>query len=242
VKIVPKAQPEISQTRSVWYRGKRKPVLKGRWKHLNDDCTLEIPSSFQDESICMSKPDTACLANFRRRSATSNATRVRWKFKSHSATKLCRITLYAIHAFKPAFPHRVLSTKDRHPFIADDWRGCLHEYLGGLVRAADGIPEAVGGTADHVHLLVGLRATHALATFVQDIKQTSSRWVHETSGVKNFAWQPGYGAFTVSVSNCDVVKEYIANQVEHHRTKTFQEEYVAFLQKHGVEYDEKYLW
>ena len=93
----------------------------------------------------------------------------------------------------------------------------------------------VGGTNDHVHLLVGLRATHALATFVQDIKQTSSRWIHETIGVKNFAWQPGYGAFTVSVSNCDAVKEYIAHQVEHHRTKTFQEEYVAFLQKHRVE-------
>jgi putative transposase len=74
------------------------------------------------------------------------------------------------------------------------------------------------------------------------IKQTSSHWIHETIGVKNFAWQPGHDAFTVSVSNCDAVKEYIANQVEHHRTKTFQEEYVVFLQKHGVEYDEKNLW
>jgi REP element-mobilizing transposase RayT len=138
--------------------------------------------------------------------------------------------------------HIVFSTKDRHPFIADEWSARLHEYLGGLVRAADGIPEAIDGTADHVHLLVGLRATHSLAPFVQDIKQTSSRWMHETIGVKNFAWQPGYGAFTVSVSNCGTVREYIANQAEHHRTKTFQEEYVAFLQKHEVDYDEKYLW
>lgn len=138
--------------------------------------------------------------------------------------------------------HIVFSTKDRHPFIADEWRNRLHEYLGGLVRTADGIPEAIGGPADHVHLLVGLRATHSLAPFVQDIKQTSSRWIHETIGVKNFAWQPGYGAFTVSVSNRDAVKEYIAHQVEHHRTKTFQEEYLAFLKKHDVEYDEKYLW
>jgi hypothetical protein len=83
--------------------------------------------------------------------------------------------------------HIVFSTKDRHPFIADVWRERLHEYLGGLVRAADGVPEAVGGTADHVHLLVGLRATHTLAAFVQDIKQTSSRWIHETIGIKNFA-------------------------------------------------------
>jgi len=138
--------------------------------------------------------------------------------------------------------HIVFSTKDRYPFIADEWRGRLHEYLGGLVRAADGNPEAIGGTTDHVHLLAGLCATHSLATFVQDIKQTSSRWVHETIGVKNFAWQPGYGAFTVSVSNCNAVREYIANQAEHHRTKTFQEEYVAFLKKYLVGYDEKFLW
>jgi putative transposase len=111
-----------------------------------------------------------------------------------------------------------------------------------LVRAADGIPAAIGGTADHVHLLVGLRATHALAAFVQDIKQTSSRWIHETIGVKNFAWQPGFGAFTVSVSNCEAVKEYIASQPAHHRLKTFQEEYCGLLEKHGVAYDEKFLW
>ena len=87
--------------------------------------------------------------------------------------------------------HIVFSTKDRHPFIVEAWRSRLHEYLGGLVRAATGVPEAVGGPADHVHMLVGLRATQALAPFVQDIKQTSSRWIHETLGVKNFAWQPG---------------------------------------------------
>jgi REP element-mobilizing transposase RayT len=138
--------------------------------------------------------------------------------------------------------HIVFSTKDRHPFITDAWRERLHEYLGGLVRAADGIPEAVGGTADHVHLLIGLRATHTLAAFVQDLKQTSSKWIHETIGIKNFAWQPGYGAFTVSVSNRRIVKEYIATQIEHHRTKSFQEEYLILLQKHGVEFDEKYLW
>jgi REP element-mobilizing transposase RayT len=138
--------------------------------------------------------------------------------------------------------HIVFSTKDRHPFVADNWRNRLHEYLGGLVRSADGIPESIGGTADHVHMLAGLRATHSIATFVKDIKQTSSRWIHETVGVKNFAWQQGYGAFTVSVSNTDAVREYIKNQAEHHRTKTFQEEYVAFLKKHGVAYDEKYLW
>jgi REP element-mobilizing transposase RayT len=103
--------------------------------------------------------------------------------------------------------HIIFSTKDRHPFIADAWRARLHEYLGGLIRAADGFPEAIGGPADHVHLLVGMRATHTLASLVQDLKQTSSRWIHQTIGVKNFAWQPGYGAFTVSVSNGAAVKE-----------------------------------
>jgi putative transposase len=138
--------------------------------------------------------------------------------------------------------HIVFSTKDRHPFITDAWRSRLHEYFGGLVREASGIPETIGGTADRVHLLVGLRVTHAMAPFMQDIKQTSSRWIHEIIGIKFFAWQPGYAAFTVSVSNCDTVKKYIDNQPDHHWTNFFQEEYVTLLQKHNVEYDEKYLW
>jgi REP-associated tyrosine transposase len=88
--------------------------------------------------------------------------------------------------------HIIFSTKDRHAYITDEWRARLHEYLGGLIRAAGAVPEAVGGVNDHVHLLVGLRATHTLSSFVQDIKQTSSRWIHETIGAKDFAWQQGY--------------------------------------------------
>ena len=138
--------------------------------------------------------------------------------------------------------HIVFSTNDRHLFTADAWRPRLHEYLGGLVRATDRIPKSIGGTADHVHLLVDLRATHALASFVQHIKQSSSHRIREAIGVKHFAWPPGYGAFTVSISNCAAVREYIANQIGYPRTKSFQAEYVAFPQKYGVEYDEKYLW
>jgi REP element-mobilizing transposase RayT len=138
--------------------------------------------------------------------------------------------------------HIVFSTKDRSPLITYELSPRLHEYLGGLIRTADAIPECIGGVADHVHLLVGLKATHTLSSFVQDIKQTSSRWVHETLGVKDFIWQQGYAAFTVSVSNLEAVKDYIANQPEHHRTKTFQEEYIALLRKHAVAYEEKYLW
>jgi putative transposase len=138
--------------------------------------------------------------------------------------------------------HVIFSTKDRQPYIAEEWRSRLHEYLGGLIRSAGAIPEVVGGVADHVHLLVGLRATHTLSSFVQDIKQTSSRWIHETIGAKDFVWQQGYGAFTVSVSNREAVKEYIGSQPEHHRTKTFQQEYVTFLKKHEIKFEEKYLW
>ena len=138
--------------------------------------------------------------------------------------------------------HIVFSTKDRHPFIADAWRERLHEYLGGLIRAAEAIPEAIGGTVDHIHVLVGLRATHSLAAFVKDLKQTSSQWIHESVGVKDFAWQPGYGAFTVSHSDCPAVKTYIHNQIEHHRANTFQDEYVAFLQNNRVSFDERFLW
>ncbi|HYY15329.1 MAG TPA: transposase, partial [Gammaproteobacteria bacterium] len=101
---------------------------------------------------------------------------------------------------------------------------------------------AVGGTADHVHMLVGLRATHCLADVLREIKRPSSQWVHETLGVAEFAWQEGYGAFTVSASGIAAVKRYILRQEEHHRKKTFQEEYVAFLRRSGVEYDERYLW
>jgi len=138
--------------------------------------------------------------------------------------------------------HIVFSTKDRMPQIKDEWSARLHEYLGGLIRAADGIPECVGGVADHVHLLVGLKATHTLSSFVQDVKQASSRWVHESIGVKDFAWQQGYAAFTVSISNRDTVRDYIVKQPEHHRTKTFQEEYLSLLKKHEVAHEEKYLW
>ncbi len=138
--------------------------------------------------------------------------------------------------------HVVFSTKDRRPWIDLAWRSRLHEYLGGLIRTAQAIPEAIGGTADHVHLLIGLRATHALATLVQDIKQTSSRWIHETINEKEFGWQQGYGAFSLSPTARDAVKAYIANQEEHHRTKTFQEEYTEFLHKSGVKFDERYLW
>lgn len=102
--------------------------------------------------------------------------------------------------------------------------------------------QSAGWVADHVHLLIGLRATARLADVVRDLKAVSSRWVHDEIRERAFAWQEGYGAFTVSASQREAVREYIARQEEHHRKRTFQEEYVELLQRSGVEYDERYLW
>jgi putative transposase len=138
--------------------------------------------------------------------------------------------------------HLVFSTKDRVALIAPAWRERLHAFLGGTVNTLGGVPEAIGGVADHVHLLVGLRATHCLADVMREIKAVSSRWVHEEIADRAFAWQEGYGAFTVGAPQRGEVRNYIAHQEEHHRTRTFQEEYLDFLQRAGVEFDERYLW
>ena len=137
--------------------------------------------------------------------------------------------------------HLIFSTKDRVPIIAAEWRERLHAYLGGVVRNVEGVPEAIGGVGDHVHLLIGLRATACLAEVVRDVKAVSSRWVHEEIGERAFAWQEGYGAFTVSPTARASVRRYIANQEEHHRTKTFREELVEFLVKAGVAFEDRYL-
>ena len=137
--------------------------------------------------------------------------------------------------------HLVFSTKDRMPVIGGDWRHRFHEYLGGTVNGLDGKSEGVGGTADHVHLLVSLKSTHCLADFMRELKKGSSSWVHDEIGFPKFAWQEGYGAFTVSPTARDGVKAYIGNQEEHHRKKSFREELVDFLEQAGVEYEPQYL-
>ncbi|HSU52657.1 MAG TPA: IS200/IS605 family transposase [Candidatus Dormibacteraeota bacterium] len=136
--------------------------------------------------------------------------------------------------------HIVFSTKERRSFIKDSWRSKMHEYLGGTVRGLGGIPECVGGVADHVHLLVGLKATHCLADFVRELKKASSVWIidhHDTY----FRWQEGYSAFTVSHTHRDPVKGYIAGQEEHPRTLSFVDELKQLLRRNGVEYDPKYF-
>jgi REP-associated tyrosine transposase len=139
--------------------------------------------------------------------------------------------------------HLVFSTKNRPPTIAPDIRPRLWEYMGGLVRGLKGIPIQIGGTADHVHLLVTLRQDLALSDFLRELKAGSSRWVHDTfPAAADFAWQAGYGAFTVSHSARETVRAYIVNQEEHHKKRTFQEEFRGLLERHGIEFDERYLW
>ena len=113
--------------------------------------------------------------------------------------------------------HIVFSTKHRQPLIEESWRERLHEYLGGTVKGLEASAQGVGGTNDHVHLLVGLKSTHCLADFLRELKKASSVWIHDDIGLAKFAWQEGYGAFTVSPPARESVKRYIANQEEHHK-------------------------
>jgi putative transposase len=138
--------------------------------------------------------------------------------------------------------HLVFSTKERVPSINHEIRERVHAYLGGVVRGMGGTPLEVGGTADHVHLLIGLKATHSLADVLRVVKGDSSRWVHEELGVPKFGWQEGYGAFTVSASKVRSVREYVRHQQEHHHRRSFQDEYRQFLEKHDIEFDERHLW
>jgi putative transposase len=136
--------------------------------------------------------------------------------------------------------HWVCSTKQRRPFIQPNWRPRIHEYLGGTIRGLVGVPLKIGGVGDHVHALIGLKPTHRLADFVRELKKASSIWAARQHDPE-FEWQEGYAAFTVSASRVGTVSEYIAQQEEHHRQTTFVEELKQLLDKHGVQYDPKYL-
>jgi putative transposase len=146
-------------------------------------------------------------------------------------------------SYVSSYSHCVFSTKDRRPFITGDVRERLWPFLGGIARANKMKALSIGGVADHVHMLLSLPATMPIAKAMQLIKGGSSKWVHETlTDQRLFAWQIKYGAFSVSVSQLDKIIKYIENQESHHRKLTFQEEFIALLRKHNIEYDERYLW
>lgn len=141
------------------------------------------------------------------------------------------------HTYVTNFIHCVFSTKERQPLIPADRTGDLYAYFGGIARSEGFSLIAAGGTANHVHLLFELPATHSLADAVQKLKSSSSRWLG-----KKFAWQEGYGAFSVSPSPVTVVKQYIRNQEQHHRKRSFEEEFTTLLRSCGVEYDARYVF
>jgi REP element-mobilizing transposase RayT len=147
------------------------------------------------------------------------------------------------HTYSNVLIHVIFGTKDRRPTIVPEIRPRLFAYMGGIIHELGAAPLIVNGTDDHAHAFLGLPATLALADLLRVLKANSSRWVHEEFPAhRGFAWQSGYGAFSVSQSNADAVHEYVANQEEHHKHVTFQEEYIAFLKRHGIKYDERYVW
>lgn len=139
--------------------------------------------------------------------------------------------------------HIIFATKYRKRSILPTFQERLYEYIGGTIRAKKGCQIEIGGVADHVHILARLSPALAVADVVRDIKANSSKWVHELpEPTAEFEWQKGYGAFTVSYSNIEAVREYIRNQEAHHRKRTFQEEYVDFLSRHGIDFRMEYLF
>jgi REP element-mobilizing transposase RayT len=139
--------------------------------------------------------------------------------------------------------HCVFSTKERRRLITPELRDRLWPFLGGIARQNKMKAIEIGGVDDHVHILLSLPSTMAISKALQLMKGGSSKWIHETFPEHRlFAWQEEYGAFSVSVSQLDKTIEYIKGQEAHHRKMTFQEEFLALLKKHRIEYDERYLW
>jgi putative transposase len=147
------------------------------------------------------------------------------------------------HSYVSNLMHCTFSTKDRYPFIKSELETDIWPYIGGIARANRMKALAIGGVDDHVHALLSLPSTTSFAKAVQLIKGGSSKWVHDTfPKYKKFEWQEGYGAFSVSASQAQRTITYIEGQKEHHRRKTFQEEFRALLDKHGISYDARYLF
>ena len=139
--------------------------------------------------------------------------------------------------------HIVFSTKQRIPLIADDWKEELYRYIGGIIRAEGGVQIEIGGTNDHVHILAKFKPAISVSEMLNKIKANSSKWANDHKmKMRKFGWQEGYAAFSVSESQVPNLVMYVRNQEEHHRKQTYQEEFLALLERHGIEYDPKYLW
>jgi REP element-mobilizing transposase RayT len=142
------------------------------------------------------------------------------------------------------YQHLVFSTKNRALFLSDPAvRSEMHAYLGGFCRNHDSPSLAIGGVEDHVHILCRLHKSHLVEDFIRDIKRDSSKWIKgKGEAYSTFHWQGGYGVFSVSPSHVEALRQYIANQEEHHRKESFQDEFRRLLRKYGEEWDERYVW
>ena len=147
------------------------------------------------------------------------------------------------NSYISAYFHYVFSTKHRQPLIRPEFQKELWAYMGGIARKNNMKTISVGGTNDHIHILLSLPSTVTISKAIQLIKGNSSKWINESfENSKPFAWQKGYGAFSINVSILDATLRYIENQPKHHNHVSFQEEYISFLKKHKIEYDERYVW
>lgn len=139
--------------------------------------------------------------------------------------------------------HLIFAVKYRTGIIQSKWKDELHKYITGIIQSNNHKLLIINGMPDHIHILVGIRPNQSVSELLQDIKGSSSKWINEKGFVKGrFEWQEGYGAFSYGKSQIKDVIRYIENQEEHHRKKTFREEYLAFLDAFEVEYDEKYIF
>jgi len=139
--------------------------------------------------------------------------------------------------------HVVFGTKFRARCLTESIQDRLYEYMGGTIRAKKGQLIQIGGMPDHVHILARLSPALSVAEVIRDVKANSSKWLNQLKEFASlFEWQIGYGAFTVSYERIDAVRNYIQNQKEHHRVKTFQEEYIDFLERHNISFQKEYLF
>ena len=147
------------------------------------------------------------------------------------------------NSYTSLFVHVIFSTQNRERILTSAFRDRLWAYMGGIARENKIKAISIGGTLGHAHMLISIPAIISVAKAVQLVKGGSSKWLHETvSSLRAFAWQEGYGAFSIGASQADEVAAYIARQEEHHRIRTFQEEYLSFLKEYKIEYDERYIW
>ncbi|SHH23400.1 IS200/IS605 family transposase [Flavobacterium defluvii] len=139
--------------------------------------------------------------------------------------------------------HFVFAVKYRQASIDTNWKNDLYKYISGIIKNNNHKVLAINGVSDHVHILIGIRPVQSISELMKSIKQNSSKWINENKLTKiHFEWQEGYGAFSYSKSQLSAVAGYIDNQEEHHKKKTFKEEYINFLEKFEVDYDEKFIF